>query len=214
MLNWFAVAAGVVLAAGLAATIFLYRSTPPADTLARDAIGDHQSCALMDRMVRMPVPLEQAAQQFDGAYQLLRTAPPDGMSTSGGPIHVVDRHSCSYGARRFGHVIMDYKGRVVSLLMTANEIEPGVALPPDAVPHVIGRPMNGLSVVSVAGSHHAFLLVGDLGSAELTQLSAAVSVPLAQRLEGRSAPGMWSSDRLVVWSLALLNQRFNDQMTK
>ena len=43
--------------------------------------------------------------------------------------------------------------------------------------------MEGLSVVSVNGSHHAILLVSDLGSADLVQLSNVVSVPLAGRLE-------------------------------
>jgi hypothetical protein len=37
--------------------------------------------------------------------------------------------------------------------------------------------MDGLSVVSVNGRRHAILLVGDLGSTELTQLSRIVSLP-------------------------------------
>jgi hypothetical protein len=43
--------------------------------------------------------------------------------------------------------------------------------------------MNGLSVVSVTGAHHAILLVSDLDGTELAKLSTAVSVPLARRLE-------------------------------
>jgi len=43
--------------------------------------------------------------------------------------------------------------------------------------------MNGLSVVSVDGTHHTIVLVSDLDSAELTGLAKAVSLPLAQRLE-------------------------------
>ena len=68
--------------------------------------------------------------------------------------------------------------------MTADERTPDAADTSDAIPRVIGRPINGLSVVSVNGSSHAFLLVSDLGSAELTQLSTSVSVPLVRRLEG------------------------------
>jgi hypothetical protein len=58
----------------------------------------------------------------------------------------------------------------------------------NASPHRIGRPSDGLSVVSVDGPQHAILLVSDLESAELTQLSTVVSVPLAQRLEGSLIP--------------------------
>ena len=186
--RWLALAAGVVLLAGLSGAVFLNRSTAPTDALARDAVGDHRYCALKFRLVRTPVPLEEAAQRFDRAYGLLLSAPPNDISTPDGPARVVDRHSCAYGGRRFGHVIMEYRGRVVSLLMTANEGAAVSTDTADALPHVIGRPTNGLSVVSVNGATHAILLVSDLESPELTQLSRIVSVPLAQRLQGSLLP--------------------------
>jgi hypothetical protein len=76
--------------------------------------------------------------------------------------------------------------------MTAND---GTKHPAEAageMPHVIGRPSDGLSVVSVNGSHHAVLLVSDLEGSELAQLSKFVSVPLTQRL-GRLVPGRGTS---------------------
>jgi len=179
--RWFALAAGVVLATALAAAVVLNRSMAPADAMARDAIGDHRNCALKYRLVRTPVPLEEAAQRFDSAYRLLLSAPPDDMSTPGGLVRVIDRHSCAYGARRFGHVVMQYRDRVVSLLVTAKDGATGVESG-DAIPQVIGRPMDGLSVVAVNGTRHAILLVGDLGGTELTQLSRIVSLPLAERV--------------------------------
>ena len=168
------------------------RSAAPAEALARDAIGDHQNCALKFRLVRTPVPLEEAAQRFDSAYRLLLSAPPDDIQTPDGPVRVTERHSCAYGARRFGHVIMEYRGRVVSLLMTTNDGATGI-VGQDAIPRLIGRPMKGLSVVSVTGTQHAILLVSDLDSAELAQLSRAVSVPLARRLEVSLMPDRGSA---------------------
>src|SRR5262249_38607784 len=47
---------------------------------------------------------------------------------------------------------------------------------------------NGLSVVSVNGTRYAILLVSDLDSAELAQLSRTVSAPLARRLEVSLVP--------------------------
>jgi len=192
--RWLALAAGVVLTAGLASAVFLSRGDAPnpiapPDLLARDAIGDHRNCALKFRLVRMPVPLEDAADRFDSAFRLLLSAPPDEIQTRDGSARVTERHSCAYGARRFGHVIMQYHGRVVSLLMTAND---GAAdtIGEGAIPHLIGRPMNGLSVVSVDGTHHSVLLVSDLESAELAELSKVVSVPLAQHLEVSLAPDL------------------------
>jgi hypothetical protein len=176
-----------VLAVGVAGVVLMKRSVAPTEALARDAVGDHRNCALKYLLVRIPVPLEEAAQRFDNAYRLLLNAPPDDISTPDGVARVTERHSCAYGARRFGHVIMEYRGRVVSLLMTANDGGTG-NVGENAIPHVIGRPMNGLSVVSVNGTRHAILLVSDLDSAELAQLSRAVSVPLARRLDVSLVP--------------------------
>jgi hypothetical protein len=212
--RWLALAAGVVLAVGLSGTVFLKRSSlngPVAsDALAQDAIGDHRNCALNFRLERTPVPLEDAAERFDSAYRLLISAPPDDISTPGGPAQVVERHSCAYGGRRFGHVVMQYRGRVVSLLMTAGD---GLTRSADtpAIPHLIGRPMNGLSVVAVNGPRHAILLVSDLERSELTQLSRAVSMPLARRLEvsarQRDIPLTALARALQVPSLALTRVR-------
>ncbi len=185
--TWLALAAGIVLAIGVAGVVVMKRSSPPAELLARDAIGDHQNCALKFRLVRMPVPLEEAAQQFDRAYRVLLNAPPDTIATPGGVARVTERHSCEYGSRRFGHVVMEYRGRVVSLLMTASDAVAGGPAT-TAIPHVIGAPVDGLSVVSVDMARHAILLVSDLDRAELTQLSRTVAMPLARQLEAAATP--------------------------
>ena len=181
-LRWFAIAAALLLSAGLTGAVLLNRPATAVDALARDAIGDHRQCALKLRAVRTPVPLEEAARRFDDAYRMLLSAPPDEMPTPDGPVHVTERHSCAYGGRRFGHVILEYRGRVVSLLMTALDGAAGSAAIPDAVPQLIGRPANGLSVVSVTGTDHAIVLVGDIDGTELRRLSRIVSAPLVQRL--------------------------------
>jgi hypothetical protein len=147
--------------------------------LAQDAAGDHRNCALKYRLARQPVPLEEAAQRFDSAYRLLISTPPDDIRTPDGLARVIERHSCEYGGRRFGHVILQYRGRVVSLLVTANANDSGRAV---ATPQVIGHPEEGLSVVSVNGARHAVMLVSDLEKSQLTQLARIVSLPLAQSL--------------------------------
>ena len=79
--------------------------------------------------------------------------------------------------------------------MTANDRATGAAESAEAIPHVIGRPMEGLSVVSVNGSRHAVMLVSDLEKNELTQLAGIVSQPLVQRLgavtSDRTKPTAW-----------------------
>jgi hypothetical protein len=147
----------------------------------------------------MPVPLEEAAQRFDSAYRLLLSSPPDDIPTPDGPAHVVERHSCAYGARRFGHVVLQYRGRVVSLLVTANELAPASPESTAAIPHVIGHPTDRLTVVSVNASRRAVILVGDLDSNALTQLAGIVSRPLVQRLGDATSSGV----NPTAWLLAL-----------
>lgn len=178
--RWLALAAGLVLGAVLGGGVFLYRTTVPVDTLARDAAGDHRNCALKFRLNRAPVPLEEAARRFDSAYDLLINTPADEITTPGGAARVVERHSCVYDGRRFGHVILHYRGRVVSLLVTA--IDGGNRANRPAAPRVIGQPVDGLTVVSVNGERHAVLLVSDLDAGDLTQLSRTLSLPLAERM--------------------------------
>jgi len=186
--RWLMLAASAVFTAGLTGAVW-FTQVAPVDALARDAIGDHWNCALKNRKVRTPVPLEDAAQRFDTVYRVLLTAPPDVISTPNGPLRVTDRHSCAFGTRRFGHIVLQYRQHVVSLLVTADDEGPGrVTLPADLDPHVHGRPVNGLSVASIRGAHHAILLVSDLDGRELRQLSAAVSVPLVDQLLGGRVP--------------------------
>jgi hypothetical protein len=95
---------------------------------------------------------------------------------------------------------MKYRGHVVSLFMTASSDHGDDAR--DAVAREIGGPVNGFSVVSVNGLHHAIVMVADLDGPELTALSNAVAVPLAQRLTAAGAPTvrMFTSllfDRLI-----------------
>jgi hypothetical protein len=177
--------AAAVLATAASAALLLRLisfGTSIADPLARDAIGDHRNCALQFRLVRTPVPLEDAARQFDSAYRLLQSSPPDEFSTPDGDGRVIDRHSCAYGGHRFGHVVMRYHGRLVSLLITAsNAAGPTEAAEP--IPHVIGRTPFGLTALAINGVHHAVMLVGDLPPSDLARLSAVVSAPLAQQAD-------------------------------
>jgi hypothetical protein len=186
--RWLALAAGLVLAVGVTAAMLLNRPATRVDLLASDAVGDHRNCALQFHLAKKPIPLEEAAERFDSAYRLLISDPPTDISTPDGPAHVVERHSCEYGAHRFGHIVMQYRGRVVSMLVTANDKTTGDDQPARAIPHAIGRPVDGLSVVSVNGSRHAIVFVSDLGNDELTQLAEIVSPTLVQRLAASLFP--------------------------
>src|SRR5262245_42439461 len=180
--QWLALAASVAVAVGLSAWVLLHGSTAPLDKIAVDAIGDHWNCGLKNRTIRTPVPLEQAAQQFDRAYRLLLTVPDDHVSTPDGLVSVLERHSCAFGTRRFGHVILEYHGKVVSLLLTQEDSDLSDASVGHAAAHVDGRSDTGFTVVSLRESAHTVLLVSDLETQDLERLSEAIARPLAQKL--------------------------------
>ena len=73
--------------------------------------------------------------------------------TAVGPAHVLERHACVYGGRRFAHIVFEYRGERVSLLVTAAEGGVQLALPGQALPHVTsaGR-IDDISVVSFRAS--------------------------------------------------------------
>jgi len=182
--GWWAVAATVLLAVALGLG---YRGRDwirATATLARAAVGDHRNCALQFRLAEQPISLEEAARRYGAAYRVLETLPPNDAMTAVGPAHVLERHSCVYGGRRFAHIVFEYRGEKVSLLVTDAERNVQI-LPRDALPQVTrtGR-VDDMSVVSFRAAGHMVFLAGDVAEADLMTLARAVAGPLFRELSG------------------------------
>jgi hypothetical protein len=151
--------------------------------IARDAVGDHQNCAVQFRLAEKPIPLEDAAARYDPSFRLLQDTPSDDWNTPIGPMHVVDRHSCVFQGRRFAHIVLQFQGQIVSLLVTGSD---GQATEPingtDRVPHLVGLASNdGFQVVSFEIPGHTVFLVGSLEEQQLRQVAQSLSGPLYSR---------------------------------
>jgi hypothetical protein len=182
---WWALAATVLLVVALG---LAYRGRDwitATGALARAAVGDHLNCALHFRLAEKPITLEDAARQYDVAYRILESLPPNDVTTVAGTARVLERHSCVYGGRRFAHVVLDYGGTRVSLLVTAGDGSAQLALPAEVLPHVTsaGR-VDDMSVVSFRTSRHMVFVVGDVAQADLVKLADAVAGPLYRGLAG------------------------------
>ena len=105
--------------------------------------------------------------------------------TAVGPAHVLERHACVYGGRRFAHIVFEYRGERVSLLVAAADGSAQPALPGEALPHVTsaGR-IDDMSVVSFRASRHIVFFAGDVAQADLMALAKAVAEPLYRELAG------------------------------
>lgn len=174
-----AAAAVLVIAVGLG----LFLRTRAINSIARDAIGDHRNCAVEFRLPEKPIPLEDAAARYDSSYRLLQDVPTDDWNTPIGPMHVVDRHSCVFHGRRFAHIVFQFQGQMVSLLVTRKDGKPiELGNGADNALHLVARPSeDGFQVVSFEIPGHIVFLVGSLDEPQLQQVAQSLSVPLYNR---------------------------------
>jgi len=181
---WRYIAAAVVLVAATWMGLFLLSSR--ASAAARDAAGDHRDCAILFRLGEKPISLENAAERDDASFRLLQTTPSDELTTPAGPVRVIRRHSCEFHGRRFAHVIMQFHGQVVSLLMTSDGGQTVESVNGEGPsPHLEWLPaINGFSVVSFRTPGHIVFLVSSLYRSELSEVAPVLADQVYRRLAG------------------------------
>ncbi len=170
MTRWLPIAASLLLAAG-GALYFL--GGPAAPQSARDAVGDHQNCALQFRLSEKPVSLDEGAARFDPVFAQLKTVPPDEVATASGPLRIADRHVCLFAGHRWGHVVFKSGDHAVSLLMPARE--GGTVADADLA---FLSPVDGLSVASFSTAGHSAFIVSDLPDTAFQQAARAIAQPM------------------------------------
>ena len=175
----FAVAAILIIVAGVGQ----FLRTRGIDLIARDAVGDHQNCAVQFRLAEKPVSLEEASARYDSSFRLLQDTRSDDWNTPIGPVRVVDRHSCVFQGRRFAHIVLQFQGQTVSLLVTGSHGEANASInSTDRVPHLVGLASNdGFQVVSFEIPGHTVFLVGSLEEQQIRQVAQSLSGPLYSR---------------------------------
>lgn len=173
--GWLAMAAGLLLVAGLGFGVREW-SLSNLSALLHAAVGDHRFCALDFKLAEQPITLEEAARRFDPVNRRLESLEPSTTTLSGGPLRIIERHSCVFEGRRFAHVVMSYQGQVVSLLVTTDE---GVLTIPSSFPVT-----DGFHATALRGSNHVAFLVSALGDDAVHEVAAAVAGPVAQALAG------------------------------
>src|SRR6185503_19387889 len=135
-----------------------------------DAAGDHQNCAVRFNLAERPISLDEAGRRYGAPYAALATFEPPAVD---GPLELLERHSCVYQGRRFGHVVFRYRGALTSLLVTdgapptAPELEPSDA---------------GPAVASLAAGRVVGFVVADLERQDVLRLAQTLAPPLSQHL--------------------------------
>jgi anti-sigma factor RsiW len=168
--SWWALAAGLVLAAGGGVVVRESRSRSRLAALAREAAGDHQNCAVKFTLAERPLPLDEAGRRYGAPYAALATftLPP-----AGAPLQMLESHACVYQGRRFGHIVARYNGALTSLLVTAGD--------PPAAPEL--EPHDGGPVVaSLPAGRFVGFVVANLDRGQVLRLAQALAEPLSRHL--------------------------------
>jgi len=168
--SWWALAAGVALAAGGGLFVRHSNSRSRLALLAREASGDHQNCAVKFNLRERPIQLEEAGRRFGAPYAALATFEPPVVD---GSLDMLERHSCVYQGRRYGHVVFRYRGALTSLLVTDGT--------PPATPEL--EPSDaGPAVASLPAGRFLGFIVADLDRPSVLRLAQILTEPLSQHL--------------------------------
>jgi Putative zinc-finger len=88
----------------------------------KDAVDDHRYCALKFSLKELPISLEEAAEKYGRVNKNLDEAVIKPMrEVFGGKAKFHEAHSCIINGRRFAHVVIEYQGKIISVLLTKRE---------------------------------------------------------------------------------------------
>jgi anti-sigma factor RsiW len=184
--QWLAIAAGTLLPVGAGAGWYGW-SAASLSALLHTAVGDHRFCALTFKLAERPISLAEAARRFGGVYASLASVEPSTTALSGGPLEILDRHSCVLDGRRFAHIVLRYKGEKVSLLV-GDDPRPGAGVwsrmgvdhaTPETLPAT-----DGFRVASFHGPQRVVFVVSSLPQHDVQEVARVMSGPVSQRLAG------------------------------
>ena len=152
------------------------------------AVGDHRFCLVAFKLAERPIPLDRAADLYDEPVdRSLETVEPAAAQPSGGPVHVVERHSCVFGGRRFAHIVVRYRRELISLVVTPDarllRHLPGTSAPADGS-IVTLAPVDGFHVAAFRGSDHAVFVISSLSDEDVLQVAQSMEPSVARALKG------------------------------
>ncbi|MBA2620850.1 MAG: hypothetical protein H0U87_06595 [Acidobacteria bacterium] len=154
--------------------------------VAQTAIGDHENCAIEFRLEEEPITLEQAAKKFgrfnkDLDKAVIKSIKKVPAEMPVDKIEFLEAHSCVFQGRRFAHIVLQYRNRVVSVLVTDTDL-------PDNDGETITNQSDGtMNVAGFRTAHHAVFVVSDLTGAENSIVAQTISPAVRRHIEKAEA---------------------------
>lgn len=179
--KYIAIAASVLIVAalGFIAVQQRWRSESSA-VLTSSAAGDHRDCALNHRLEEKPIDLDEAGRKYDRAYiNLAHVVISEGRLP--GDVELVGAHSCVFKGRRFGHVILKYRGQLVSVLVT--NIEPQDHAEATGVKGATAdAQLDGFQLAHFGTTRHAVYVVSGLSDTENLAIAQAIEPSVSRHI--------------------------------
>ncbi|HKW03600.1 MAG TPA: hypothetical protein VJN96_27490, partial [Vicinamibacterales bacterium] len=182
--TWLALAASLALVA-VAGTSWREWTVRNLTALVNAAVRDHRFCTLTSTPGAQRLTLEEAARRYGVFNRALETLQPPADALGGGPVRILERHSCVFDGERFAHIVLSYKGSTVSLLVpeTGNRSARvwGVGPPSSGAPSMLAAP-DGFQVAAFHGARRMVFVVSDLPSRDVQDVAQAMAGPVMQAL--------------------------------
>jgi hypothetical protein len=159
--------------------------------LTHSAVGDHKNCALHFRLPEEPIPLKAAAEKY-GKFNrdldktviaaLSETFDEKQTGKTIDKISLYEAHSCVFEGKRFAHIILLYRNRRISVLITEANL-PGASDEEIKSEAIAG----GMLVARFRTARHAVFVVSDLTATENVTVAQKLSPAVRRHIEQAKA---------------------------
>jgi hypothetical protein len=148
--------------------------------MEKDAVGDHRHCALKFSLKEIPVSLDEAAKTYGGFNKDLDQAVFKPLRESfGEQVKFLEAHSCIINGRRFAHIVLKYRERVISVLVARRDYE----TEPENPDAISCQPAGELRVACFQTAKFGVFVVSDLDETENLKLARTISSSLKKHFE-------------------------------
>ncbi len=151
------------------------------------AIGDHKNCALQYRLAEEPITLAKAAEKY-GRFNkdldktviasLNEVFAEKQTGKTSDKITFYEAHSCVFQGRRFAHVILLYRNRRISVLVTEADF-PGAG----GKEEIFSEATEGMLTARFRTARHAVFVVSDLTATENVNIAQKLSPAVRRHIE-------------------------------
>jgi anti-sigma factor RsiW len=158
--------------------------------LTHSAIGDHKNCALHFRLEEDPISLKKAAEKYGKfnkdldktvAASLSEIFPEKQTDKTSDKVQIYEAHSCVFQGRRFAHVILLYRNRRISVLVTEANF------PAERDGEIFSEATEGMLVARFRTDRHAVFVISDLTAAENVTIAQKLSPSIRRHIEQSEA---------------------------